>query len=402
MAGQAVTLYDFEGNEYTFDNPFTVDINSEGVDVQYPVATDSDSVYVKDIWLDESISTNWVDQSSTGLDPVLIPFTNLHTVIKNETSDNPKELLIHFNRTVSLNQVGLGCVGVGANFSNVKVIVLGSGGVERTVMDDSSNNTKYTSFDYVFGPELGNAIKLQFHTTDTICVSNITIQKVIKVAARMEALKPDGSVTDIDATNGGNLKVSVEELESGISTNSNSQLKTTLYDSDGIELTIDSSTGAVAQESYEHKEIHSGSHYNYCDYSLGEASGAIIEFILVTPNTTKWTHFTFEFSASEGATLEVFEGASGISGGTSITPRNNNRNSINTSVVTITKDPTTITSDGTRAAGFLAGGSRSSGFSSREKENVLKQNETYLLRITSLAVSNDIGWCSEWYEHTNI
>jgi hypothetical protein len=165
------------------------------------------------------------------------------------------------------------------------------------------------------------------------------------------------------------------------------------------DINIDESTRALEVITYEHHEIHSGSHYNYCDYSLNESVDVIIEFVMTTPDTTKWVHLAFGIYSSEGATVELYEGPSGVVGGSTIIPRNNNRNSSNLSDVTIVKDPTSITSDGIRAAGFLAGGGRTAGFASRENENVLKQNESYLVRITSLANSNDISWCAEWYEH---
>lgn len=174
-----------------------------------------------------------------------------------------------------------------------------------------------------------------------------------------------------------------------------------IYDEDGNAGEIDNSTGSFQIVAYAHHEIHSGSHYNYCDYTLNEGSGNTVEFVVTTPDTTKWTHLIIEAYSSEGATIELFEGTSGITGGTVIIPRNNNRNSTNTSVLTFVKDPASITTDGTRASGYLAGGGRTAGFVNREYEFILKQNETYLVRITSLAVSNDISWCAEWYEHTN-
>jgi hypothetical protein len=164
---------------------------------------------------------------------------------------------------------------------------------------------------------------------------------------------------------------------------------------------LDPATNATNTVQYEHHEIHAGDHYNYCDYALSQAADDDIEFVLTTPDTAKWIHLLFEVQSSEGATIELYEGASGISGGTAITPRNNNRNSTKTSGVTLVKDPTSITSDGVRASGFVAGGTRDAGINNREKEFVLKQNETYLVRVTSLAVGNEIGWCAEWYEHTN-
>jgi len=45
-----------------------------------------------------------------------------------------------------------------------------------------------------------------------------------------------GNFINFGATNGGNFKVSLEEFESGVSTNSNTQLKVTLYDSSGNEV----------------------------------------------------------------------------------------------------------------------------------------------------------------------
>jgi hypothetical protein len=406
-----------------------VDDDYKNVGIQNPFPVDGDSVYSKDIWV---LQSDMGDFSGSVTDV----FDNLHTTIIDSTSNNPKELFIHFNRSIISNVVGLGSFT--GDFSNTEIEIYNSGAIATTVIDESADATKYTSRTFQLPVTAGfNAIKFIFHTADTVTLSNSVILKTRSVVARLQAAKPDGTITDINATAGGNLKISLEELENQISSNANSQLNVTQFDSLGNEIesqlntaftdNIDGKYGLVnASALYgrvsdsllvpvkvegstqdlqiieqDHAEIHSGDHYNYCEYSLGEGSGATIELVVTTPNTTKWAHTTFEFYASEGATIELFEGTSGITGGTSITPRNNNRNSINTSALTIIKDPTTITSDGTRAAGFLAGGGRTAGFTTRGKENVLKQNEIYLIRITSLAVSNDISWCGEWYEHTD-
>ena len=166
------------------------------------------------------------------------------------------------------------------------------------------------------------------------------------------------------------------------------------------QLRLNPSTLALNVMNYEHHEIHGGSHFMIADYALNQAAAAEIDFVMTTPDSGKWSHMTVGFSSSDGATLDVYEGASGVSGGTATTPLNNNRNSSNASVLTVTKDPTAVT-PGTKIAGFIAGGSRESGFAVREREIILKQNTTYLFRITSLANSNDIGFEGEWYEHTD-
>jgi len=174
-----------------------------------------------------------------------------------------------------------------------------------------------------------------------------------------------------------------------------------LTDKDGRIASLDRATWAQNIISYEHHEIHAGSHFNICDYDVGLGSGVEIEFIVTTPDTTKLAHLTFSIFSSTGARVDIYEGASGITGGNAVIPRNNNRSSTNTSVMTVVKDPSAITSDGTFAAGYLAGAGRTAGFANRENEYVLKQNETYLLRITTTASSNNVSWCFEWYEHTD-
>ena len=204
--------YNMVGN-LVVDNTQLVGVHGSPVTVQTPIPTDGDSVYSKDVWVEESLTTDWVNLDDS-TEEILVPFTNLHTAISNSTTDNPKAIRVHFNRTVSLNQVGMGCVKAGKSFSNVKITMLGSGGVSRTALDDSANNTKYTSRDYVFGPELANAVLIQFYTTDEVVISNITIQKITKTASRLEALTDDDVVVDIGATRSKNLKVT--DAENGL------------------------------------------------------------------------------------------------------------------------------------------------------------------------------------------
>jgi hypothetical protein len=236
------------------------------------------------------------------------------------------------------------------------------------------------------------------------------------VKSVLTGLAPDTTFKNVLVTNAGEMKISVEAFDDAVGTtnadfttnldgkvglNTNAMMYGRADNNTLVPVKLDASTQDIQAIEHEHAEIHGGDHYNYCDYSLGVALNATIEFVLTTPNTTKWLHLVFDVFSSTGARIELYEGTSGVSGGTTITPRNNNRNSSNTSGVTLVKDPASITSDGTRAAGFLAGANRSGGFVQREKEYVLKQNEIYLLRITSLAASNNISWCAEWYEHTD-
>ena len=241
--------------------------------------------------------------------------------------------------------------------------------------------------------------------------------------AIIKGQNPAGTYVDFDATTAGNFKVSLEELENGISVNSNSQLMVTPFDSSGTEHPsgasanpehnkvvgveyiagnsgVDASTETLQNLDYAHHEVHEGNHYFISGYELAAALNDTVEFTVQVPDSTTWPHMIFELFSSTGATFEMYEGATGVSGGSSVTPLNNNRNSANTSELTILKNPT-VTDSGSLIVDKLVGGERQSGSASRENEIILKQNTTYHIVITSLANSNDISWVVDWYEHAD-
>lgn len=384
----------------------TLGTNGNNIDIQNPLPTDGDSVYCKDIDTDNSDIGDFSGE-------ICDLFNSLKTLITNTTSDNPKILKIWFQRTIYAHEIGLGCDDLLQGFgTDITVKFLGSGEAVRTTKNFTGLDPNSALLQ--FEPLAFNGLILEFNTANQICLSNMTIRKAVETTSFIKIQKPDGTIITAQGTQSGNFKTSIEEFEDQVSVNGNTQLKTTSFHEDGTEGVlisgidyktgksgIDRATETLQNIDYEHHEIHAGSHYFICDYELGKASGSVIEFVLTTPNTDKWMHMTLEFSGSEGATLEVFKNTTGVVGGTIITPVNNNGNSTNTSDLIIVKDPSSIASDGTRAAGFLAGGGRTSGFNQRGREIVLQQNTTFLFRFTSLANSNDIGFCGEWYEHTN-
>lgn len=197
------------------------------VSVQNPFPTDGDSTYGKDLDLSRIITTGWTGNVSN-------LFGDLTLGMVNSLGSSPKTLTIFFQRTIITNSMGLGANT--GNFSNAKITALLSGGASFVLFDGSADSTLRTSQTIQFIPLGFVGIEIEFSTINTVTVTNVVILKSISTVSRQQALKPDGTVTNIDATAGGNLKVSVEELESGISVNGNSQLKTTLFDSSGNEI----------------------------------------------------------------------------------------------------------------------------------------------------------------------
>lgn len=371
------------------------------VDVQYPLPTDSDSVYAKDIWVDQSVSTGWVDISATGLSAVLVPFTNLHSVIQYAGATNPKILLVHFNRTVSASQISLGAYT--GNFSNVKLELLGSAGAVRDTIDLSADSTDLTSLRIPFEPQLFNAFRLSFYTADTVSLSNITIQKTVVVAAQLQGIKPDDTLTAINATQGGNLKVSLEELENTISVNSNSQLRTTIYDELGYPARVEPGSSALIDVSFEHSKIHDGKHFFYSDFvTLG--LGVSQDYMITTPAGSEKAHFTFTVTGTLSTDVSFFEGGD-RTGTTLQTIRNNDRDSITASILTLHKGTSAGTTDGTdiHPDGFGTGvAAGQGGVSQRDNEMILKANTKYILRILSNVNGNRLSVHFDWYEHARI
>jgi len=171
------------------------------------------------------------------------------------------------------------------------------------------------------------------------------------------------------------------------------------------EVRIDGSTNALIGIDNAHKEIHGGDHYYIQGYlELDDTDTHYVK--LVTPANTKWSHFVFTIKSTGICTSYFDEAATGgMTGGDSVIPINNNRNSANTSGMVLTSGTTVATSytkrlerDKWGAAGFkqdIGGGS------GREDELVLKQNTTYLRSFISGAAANIIQFKASWYEHTD-
>ena len=197
----------------------------------------------------------------------------------------------------------------------------------------------------------------------------------------------------------------------------NYQLRTRSYltDSQGTEGTkiigidyksgnsgIDRATETLQVIDYEHHEIHAGSHFFICGFET-LALNANADFAVITPNTAKWLHMTFEISGTSQTEIYIYEGSS-ITGGTATTPLNNDRNSLTSSVATIAKNPTVNTlgtlifSQSKGIAGANKNAADDEGLTRREREIILKQNTTYIFRITSRDNGNIVSYCGEWYE----
>lgn len=169
----------------------------------------------------------------------------------------------------------------------------------------------------------------------------------------------------------------------------------------------DGSTEALLLIDYEHHEIHSGSHFflaEITDNSLDDVE----DYQIITPNTDVQIHFTFLVDVEAETEILLYENVSIATFGTAKTLMNSNRNSNNASTLKIYRinnsgtdaaDIDTVITNATVLYNQVIGALRSSGFTKRSNEIILKKNTRYSLRVIANTAGN-INVNFQWYEHT--
>lgn len=164
---------------------------------------------------------------------------------------------------------------------------------------------------------------------------------------------------------------------------------------------LDRATGAVVGIDYPHHEIHNGDAY-HASYTEDLANGVSRQILIVTPDTTEWAHFTYAINCEGEFHLTFLEAPTATAAANPIVAYNLNRNSANTSGLTITHTPTGVS--GGTAIDTAHGGAtqKEGGDHSHSNEWILGQNKKYILTIlNSTALNNYIAVHLDWYEHTD-
>lgn len=180
-----------------------------------------------------------------------------------------------------------------------------------------------------------------------------------------------------------------------------------LVDVNGRPLTVDDDTLDLVTLDQGHYTIHEGNHYFITDArTLADTASFTIFF--ETPDLPTEIHAKIVTSSTAELSIELYEAGDRIGSGSLIVPFNNNRNSLNKSILNIYGAITGGSTDGqllvyakvgssgvTPAAGAVGGGSRS------EEEIIFRRNTKYLFRYTSFSDDNNINNLASWYELTH-
>ena len=180
----------------------------------------------------------------------------------------------------------------------------------------------------------------------------------------------------------------------------------------------DGASSALGVIDYSHHEVHEGSAFYvmYSVLSLGAMTTPddTITLTLVTPNTTKWSHFTFSVNGSAGWRVRLIEAPTGgaASATGTIDILNHNRNYQITKPSTVGNGTTTgvVSYDATLATGGVtlwdqylegSGGPQAGGTGTgKRNEIILKSNTTYQLSLYGTD-TNPATMYIDWYENTN-
>jgi len=329
------------------------------VSVQNPFPTNGDSVYSKDI----NVSLSGMGDFSGVVTDL---FDDLNSVVINVTANNPKDIIIHLERTVSSDSVDLGAV-VG-DFSNVGISTAGSDHVFTSQIDESLDNTKHQSRLYRFETTIEfNLIKLSFSTIDTVTLSNCVILKSARVVARQ-------------------------------------------HGPNGLEYAQDIVTGDRVNIDHPHAKIHEGRNYtSFADDPT--ATSVIMAFRVESQGLSP--HMTVDWKTEESGTVKWYKGATWTQGsGTNFIPINSNHFSANTSILqgnssgAFLSNEIVINPAGLSIAGAIllfqesvwaTNQSPAAAGSSNRKEQVLLPGETYVIEITGSPLGGIWGLL-DWYE----
>lgn len=165
---------------------------------------------------------------------------------------------------------------------------------------------------------------------------------------------------------------------------------------------------AVPVISSSHRYIHDGEVFRYHD-SVTLGSGSSQDYLFTTPDSFPYAHLIFQMDGTAVTSFYLYE-ATDKTGTTLQTIFNANRNSANSSVMTLHKGISGGTTDGTMLVNYSAGTSSGGGGGGSSKtpaafnydaEWILKRNTKYIFRATSGTAGNLCNIVLEWYEHAS-
>jgi hypothetical protein len=141
--------------------------------------------------------------------------------------------------------------------------------------------------------------------------------------------------------------------------------------------------------------IHAGKSYHA--QVNGTLAAASTISLLVTVPATGTYHAVFKIKCNTSATAGLYESPT-LCAGSTITVYNRNRNSTNTSSMTVKSDPTVATTGSIILDLYTIGSSETTVSEVNGKGWCLQNSATYLYKVMAVGGSNIITASVDWYE----
>jgi hypothetical protein len=161
----------------------------------------------------------------------------------------------------------------------------------------------------------------------------------------------------------------------------------------------DQDTDSLCVIDYIHREIHEGEHFFVALIST-ELDTTSYYWKITTPDSDTHIHFTLELSCNVACNGFLYENPTVNVAGTAATEFNSDRNSAAVATAAVTYGDTS-TADGTLLWSNTFGGSggpaKTSGNVGTREEIILKRNEEYFVKVTTLANDGFVNCRMIWY-----
>lgn len=174
----------------------------KNIELSNPMPVNTGQLYQSDINLANSDMGTF---SGTPIDLV----DNRWSTITDTTANNPKIILIEFERAIQTSIVGL--TTESGSFSNTVIKYGLPTTPDFILIDESADATLKTLLVAPSTPITLTRLQIEFHTTNTITLSHLDMSKADQVIAQIQGVDPDGELLTVGTSRIGNLDVGIQE-----------------------------------------------------------------------------------------------------------------------------------------------------------------------------------------------
>lgn len=174
----------------------------KNIELNNPMPVNSGQLYQSDINIEYSNMYNFSGS------PIDISKDRWTPIVDN-TANNPKYLLLEFERPIQTAIVGI--TTEQGNFSNTVIKYGLTTSPSFTLIDESADSTLKTLLIAPSTPITLTRLEFEFHTSNPVTLTGINLGKSNNTIAQIQGIDPDGELLTVGTSRIGNLNVSVQE-----------------------------------------------------------------------------------------------------------------------------------------------------------------------------------------------